>query len=144
MNLLLFPLLLHVGGAGNIEIDPKLAQGLARRKLDPQTINKILYQYRLWKYIYSLDNCCQACGEVLRPDSKSTTQTCGGRCHKVVKRCETAPMDELKVAAQQRIAVVEQYAGLRDVMQPTIHPHGSTEKFPWHLVNDGWKYALHD
>jgi predicted RNA-binding Zn-ribbon protein involved in translation (DUF1610 family) len=140
MNLLLFPLLLHIGGAGNIEIDPKIAQGLARRKLDPETINKILFQYRLWKYIHSLDNCCQACGAVLRPDSKSTTQTCGARCHKVIKRCETAPMDELKQEARKRIGVVESYAG----MHTTTAPSNSNEKFPWHLVNDGWKYALHD
>ena len=136
MNLLLFPLLLQIGKAGNVSIDPQIVKGLARRKIDPETINSIIYQYRMWKYIYSLDNCCTSCGSYLSPESKSTTKTCSPRCHKVVKRSDISPMEFLKNEALKRMKIVENFALKTDEKE-------SSREFPWHLVNDGWRYALH-
>jgi len=136
MNLLLFPLLLQIGKAGNTKINPQIVKGLAKRKIDPTTINSIIFQYRMWAYILELENYCYSCGTTLSPESKSTTDTCSPRCHKVVKRSEMAPMEFLKKEALKRMKIVEEFS-----KKPSDE---NTNEFPWHLVNDGWKYALHN
>lgn len=137
MNLLLFPLLLQIGKAGNVTINPEIVKGLAKRRIDPKTINSIMFQYRMWKYISELENCCYGCGVYLSPESKSTTNTCSPRCHKVVKRAEVSPMNFLKKEAIKRMKIVEDFSMIGTAVD-------NSKEFPWHLVNDGWKYALHN
>ena len=135
MNQLLYPLILQMESAANIRLPKEIVWGLAS-KYEPETVNKIMFQYKIWKYIENLDeyHYCQACGQHLVV-SKSTTKTCSPRCHKIVKRHETSPIEEIKIESQKKLNTIKKMS------QVTIQ---IPDDYPWHKLNDGWTYVLHN
>ena len=88
MNQLLFPLILRLEGAANVRVPSHIVQGLARNGLQPDQINKLMWQYKMWKFLVSLSSsdCCISCGAHIRIAQKPETKTCSPRCHKIYKR----------------------------------------------------------
>ena len=132
---LLFPLILRLPEAANMTIPADIARGLVSKMKDPETVNRILWQYKVWKFVADM-NGCLACGRILPHTSRKSTTTCSKRCYKTVKRHDIAPMTKLKLEAEERIAAIENMA-----LSSELLPE---KDYPWHQIVDGWKYALYD
>ena len=137
MNQLLFPLITQLESAALVHCPSDIVLGLAAH-FDPATVNKIVFQYKIWSFISNLDNYCNACGSfVVWKQTKSTTYTCSPRCHKIVKRHEISPMTEIKQEAEKRLHLIEEMATQNMSGHEFISRISS---YPWHQVNDGWHY----
>ena len=147
MNQLLFPLIIRLEGAANIRVPNDIVQGLARNGMTPDQINRLMWQYKMWKFMTTLtqtfgDNeefqpaCCVSCGDYIKVTQKQSTKTCSPRCHKIYKRHEITPFQQLVKEAIERVHLVEQMAQSSNNIDLT--------SYPWHQVLDGWTYALHD
>jgi len=103
---------------------------------EPQQINEICFQYKIWSYISKMEDVCKACGTHMPIGSKSTTGTCSNRCHQVVKRAkaknEQTPIESIQEEAMDKLE------SIRSVWDKAKqHPYRS--EYPWHKVDEGWK-----
>lgn len=137
-NQLLFPLILRLEGAANIRVPPSIVQGLASNGLQPDQINRLIWQYKMWKFLATSSDarCCISCGAHIRIVQKPDTKTCSPRCHKIYKRHPQTPFMQIKREAEDRVSLVEQMA--------TSDNEIDLSAYPWHQVLDGWTYVLHD
>ena len=133
---LLFPLILRLPEASNVSIPSRIVRGVATTMKDPETVNRILWQYKVWKFVVEMTDGCLACGRHLPHTSRSTTTTCSKRCYKIVKRHDVPPMTKLKKEAKERVDAITNMA----ISSET----GLDKDYPWHQIVDGWKYALYD
>ena len=137
MNQLLFPLIIRLEGAANIRVPTIVVQGLARKGLIPDQINRLMWQYKMWKFISTInDSCCISCGGFIKVSQKPATKTCSPRCHKIFKRHPETPFMQIQKEAKDRVELVEQMAKADERIDLT--------SYPWHQVLDGWTYVLHD
>jgi len=134
MNQLLYPLLLQLESASNIHIPKKIVWGLASQ-FEPEDVNKIMFQYKIWKFISEINGqYCKACGTPIF-NSRTTSGTCSPRCHKIVKRHQTTPIEEIQAEAEKKLQIITKMASVNISIRTD---------YPWHKLNDGWTYVLHD
>jgi len=136
MNQLLFSLMLRLEGAANIKVPSDIVIGLARQGFDPDQINRLVWQYKMWSFVANLEDYCHACGGHLGLHQKQGTTTCSPRCHKLEKRHDLPPFLEIKQEAVERLDLLQQMASSAEKID--------IDAYPWHKVLDGWTYALHD
>ena len=138
----LYPILCRLHEAARISVPEELVLSWSA-KFSPEALNGIIFEYKIWKFICGLDNHCKGCGAHLPLGSRSTSQTCSNRCHKLVIRSNIPPLTKLKEEAASKATILEELA------QP-VASQKDVDLYPWHRVTDGLKissrlpYVLHN
>jgi len=135
MNQLLFSLILRLDESANLSVPSHIVQGLVKRGLEPEQINKIIWQYKVWTYINTIKNACHACGGYLGLHQKEGTTTCSPRCHKIEKRHPITPFNAIQTEAKERLELIQKLASNDEDFD--------VDTFPWHKITNGYRYVLH-
>ena len=133
----IFPILKRINKACQEDVPLEMIRDLSGL-FDPEQINEIFFQYKVWSFLSGLSDCCEGCGDYLPIGSKSTTGTCSNRCHQLVKRAsekgEISPMDTIRKEASERLEHINS-------LWEKSKQYDYKKDYPWHQVSDGWKVA---
>ena len=130
-----FPLMKRLNEAASQNVPLEMVRDLSGL-YEPEQINEICFQYKIWSYLASLEDCCEACGAHLPLGSKSTTKTCSNRCHQLVKRStnkeEHTPIAMIRLESKERVrSIIALWEKSKQYPYKTA--------YSWHKVSLGWK-----
>ena len=133
----IFPVIKRLNEASNVPIPVEMIRDLSGM-CEPEQINEIAFQYRIWTYLSGLETCCEGCGGYLPIGSRSTSQTCSNRCHLLVKRATNkgndTPMEVIRKESAKKLSAI------MSVWEKSKTFDYKTD-FAWHKVHGGWKVA---